>query len=152
MITLMPLNFIYKISTTDLELVYTESGGVRIEVGAIPLKSIDNEKCVNIEIIFSIVAEVKCVTVNFDEFNYNDFSISEESSIGNHLENDEERLHHPDSGFYEVIDSKHLQENIKKYDPRNRFNLKHYIVKGYDSYIEIIASTYSVNELDWFVL
>jgi len=43
MITLKPLKFIYKISTTDLELVYTESGGVRIEVGAIPLKSIDKE-------------------------------------------------------------------------------------------------------------
>jgi len=147
MLTLKPLNFIFKISTTDLELVYTETGGVRIEVGAIPLKSIDNEKCVNIEIIFSIVAEVKCVTLNFDDSNYNDFCISEESSIGNHLENDEERLHHPDSGFYEVVDSKYLQENIKKYDPRNRLNLKHYIVKGYDSYIELIASTYSVNEL-----
>ncbi|MFJ8100495.1 hypothetical protein [Lysinibacillus sp. NPDC096212] len=148
MLTLKSLNFIFKISTTDLELVYTESGGVRIEVGAIPLKSIDKEKCVNIEIIFSIVAEVKCVTLNFDESNYNGFCISKESSIGNHLENDEEILHQPDSGFYEVIDSKHLQENIKKYDPRNRLNLKHYIVKGYDSYIELIASTYSVNELN----
>ncbi|GAB0170630.1 hypothetical protein LSPCS325_40670 [Lysinibacillus sp. CTST325] len=39
MLTLKPLNFIFKISTTDLELVYTESGGVRIEVGAISLKS-----------------------------------------------------------------------------------------------------------------
>lgn len=148
MLTLKPLNFIFKISTTDLELVYTESGGVRIEVGAIPLKSIDNKKCVNIEIIFSIVAEVKCVTLNFDESNYNNFCIYEELTIGNHLDNDKERLHHPDSGFYEVIDSKHLQENIKKYDPRNRLNLKHYIVKGYDSYIELIASTYSVNELN----
>ncbi|MCP1359037.1 hypothetical protein [Aneurinibacillus migulanus] len=70
------------------------------------------------------------------------------TTIGNRLENDEERLYHPDSGFYEVIDSKHLQENIKRYDPRNRLNLKHYIVKGYDSYIELIASTYSVNELN----
>ncbi|GED15519.1 hypothetical protein [Aneurinibacillus migulanus] len=148
MLTLKPLNFIFKISTTDLELVYIESGGVRIEVGAIPLKSIEKEKCVNIEIIFSIVAEVKCVTLNFDESDYNGFCISEELSIGNRLENDEERLYHPDSGFYEVIDSKHLQENIKRYDPRNRLNLKHYIVKGYDSYIELIASTYSVNELN----
>ena len=64
MFTLKPVNFNFKISTTDLELVYTESGGVKIEVGAIPLKSIDNT-CVSIEIIFSIVAEVKSRNVKF---------------------------------------------------------------------------------------
>ncbi|WP_042474023.1 hypothetical protein [Bacillus ndiopicus] len=146
MFTLKPVNFIFKISTTDLELVYIESGDVRIEVGAIPLKSID-KKCVNIEIIFSIAAEVKCIKLKFDESNYNNFYISEKLPIENHLENDEEKLYHPDSGFYEVIDSEYLQRNIKRYDPRNRLNLKHYIVKGYDSYIELIASTYTVNEL-----
>ncbi len=147
MFTLKPVNFNFKISTTDLELVYTESGGVKIEVGAIPLRSIDNT-CVSIEIIFSIVAEVKCVTLNFDESNYNGFCISEEVSIEDHLEKDEERFRHPDSGFYEVVDSEYLQKNIMKYDPRNRLNLKHYIVKGYDSYIELVASSsYSLKEL-----
>lgn len=62
-----------------------------MEVGAIPLKSIDKEKCVNIEIIFSIAAEVKCVRLNFDESNYNGFCISGKPFIGNRLENDEER-------------------------------------------------------------
>lgn len=66
MLTLKPVMPEFKISTTDLKVVYTESDGVKVEVGAIPLKnpqSIDWDKCVNIEICFPLVAEAKCVTV-----------------------------------------------------------------------------------------
>ena len=129
MLKLKPISFGYKISTTDLKLVYTESDGVNIEVEAIPKDRIDIEKYYRIIILFSTVAEVRCFTLNFYESNHNGFCISGEAFLG----------------FYEVIDSKKLQEDINKYDPKRRFNLKHYIVAGYDSYVELIASTYSIN-------
>ena len=136
MLILKPIRFDYKISTTDLELVYTESGGVKVGVGAKPLKNVDSKKYANIEISFSIVAEVKCTTLNFYEFNYNGFSFSEESG-------DENKY----SGFYEVVNSNYLQEKVRIYDPRDRNNLKHYIITGYDGYVELIASTYEIKKL-----
>ena len=43
--------------------------------------------------------------------------------------------------------SQYLQERKKLYDPRNRVNLKHYIITGYDGYVELVASEqYSINE------
>jgi hypothetical protein len=45
-----------------------------------------------------------------------------------------------------VVNSTYLQENVKKYDPKNRLGLRHYMITGYDGYVELIASTYSVNE------
>jgi len=128
MLNLVAIDFGYKISTTDLQLIYTESGGVKIEVGAIPLTSSD--ECRNIEIAFSLVAEAKCVTMNFYESNY--------SLIDRTLKA---------IGFYEVENSQHLQENINIYDTQKRYDFRHYIIAGYDGYVELIASSqYSVNE------
>ena len=138
MLTLKPVKTEFKISTTDLILVYTESGGTKIEVGAIPVIPNNEEKCVNIAISFTIVAEAKCVTINFYECFYNDFCISEEPS-------EEYRLSY--SGFYEVIDSRYLQENRKLYDPKDRLHLKHFIITGYDSYIEVIAAAYTIERV-----
>ncbi|EPY14489.1 hypothetical protein [Paenibacillus alvei] len=138
MLTLKPVMPEFKISTTDLKVVYTESDGVKVEVGAIPLKNpqnIDWEKCVNIEICFPLVAEAKCVTVPFYENHYNGYHIDVP---------DQEKFHH--LGFYEVVNSTYLQENVKKYDPKNRLGLRHYMITGYDGYVELIASTFSVNE------
>jgi hypothetical protein len=138
MLSLKSLNANFKISTTDLELVYTESRGVKIAVDVIKN---EEEGYSQIEINFLVVAEVKCITLNFYESNYNNYSINYEFD-----ENLEENEKYSNSGFYEVIDSDYLKENIKKYDPKERFHLKHYVITGYDSYVEIIASNYSINE------
>ncbi|KAF2079913.1 hypothetical protein [Flavobacterium sharifuzzamanii] len=137
MFILKSLNNNFKISTIELELVYTESRGVKIMVEVVKDSL---EEYSRIEIEFFIVAEVKCVTLNFYESNYNNYLMNYE--FDKNLEESEKSF---DSGFYEVIDSAYLKENIKKYDPKMRFNLKHYIVTGNDSYAEIIASNYIIN-------
>ncbi|KAF2327888.1 hypothetical protein [Flavobacterium ginsenosidimutans] len=131
MLILKTLNSNFKISTIDLELFYTESKGAKI---AIEVIKNGNEEYSRVEIDFFIVAEVKCVTLNFFESNYSNYLIK-------YFGDNEKPF---DSGFYEVMDSAYLKENIEKYDPKMRFDLKHYIVTGNDSYVEIIASKYSV--------
>lgn len=147
MLTLKPIKFKYAISTVYLELVYRDSSNAKVKVEAIPLASIDKQKFVTIEIDFRTVAEAKCITLNFYESNYENIYISKdvvaESSI-----REFEKNNHLESGFYEVLDSEYLQKNIKKYDPKGSLNLKHYIVTGYDGYVELLASKYSVNEID----
>ena len=133
MLNLVPLHYGYKISTTDLQLIYTESGGVKIEVDAISLENpahLGKPLYRNIEIAFSLVAEAKCVAMNFYESNY--------GNIDRKLEL---------TGFYEIANSQYLQENEKIYDPHNRLGLRHFIIAGYDGYVELIASSqYSVSE------
>jgi len=136
MMTLEPLNFGYKISTTGLDLTYNESGGVEVEVGAKPLGNLNQEECVTIKISFPLVAEVKCTTVNFYEYNHESYDILTTTF--------DETMHH--TGFYEVINSQYLREKIDKYDPKKRLNLKNYILTGYDCYVELIASKYLVLE------
>jgi hypothetical protein len=147
MIALRPIIFGFEISTIDLKLIYTESDGARIEVEAKSLKDMRSQNYVRIEIIFSIVAEVKCINLDFYEYNYNDFYIHDEKNIEAYFENSGEKILHPYLGFYEVVDSIYLQENIQKYDFSNKFNLKHYIITGNDGYVELVASRYTVNEL-----
>jgi hypothetical protein len=132
-LNLTPISFGYKISTTDLQMIYTESGGVKIEVDAIriPLENIehtDEKRYKNIEFVFPLVAEAKCVTLNFYE---------------NHESNIEGNF----TGFYLVENSQNLQQSVDLYDPHKRLNLQHYIIAGYDAYVEIIASAqYTISE------
>ena len=138
MLILKPEKIEFEISTTDLELVYTESGGVKVKVEAIPLVSINLRKFVSIEISFPIVVEAKCVTLNFYDHNYKNYSIIK-GCFG--------EINLTYSGFYEVVDSKYLQDNKKVYDPGDKLDLKHYVITGYDGYVELIASKYCANEL-----
>ncbi|HFL9086686.1 TPA: hypothetical protein ACJHEH_002732, partial [Escherichia coli] len=79
----------FRISTTYLSLTYTESDGVNIKVDALELISTEKDY-VQIELVFTTVAEVKCATVNFHEANYNNIVIKKV---------DGENL---DSGIYQV--------------------------------------------------
>lgn len=125
----------FRISTTDLFLSYTESSGVKIIVDALEFNTLSNDYF-KLEFYFPIVAEAKCITMNFYEANYNDFIINKNHS--SELE----------SGFYEVINSIILKEKEKTYDPKNRLALKHYIIAGYDSYIELFSSGYSIQKIN----
>ncbi|EHR8836952.1 hypothetical protein ABJ851_002086 [Shigella flexneri] len=119
-----------RISTTYLSLKYTESDGVSIIVDAMELTP-HSKDYFQVELIFNIVAELKCVTLNFYEANYKNISINNIDDVS------------LDSGIYEVTNSVLLKEKEKLYDPKNRFILKHYIITGYDSYIEILAAGFS---------
>ncbi len=63
----------FRISTTYL-LTYTSLDGVNIKVDALELISTEKDY-VQIELVFTTVAEVKCATVNFHEANYNNIVI-----------------------------------------------------------------------------
>lgn len=136
MLTLKSQQIGFSISTTDLDLIYTESKGVKVTVGCIEVNTLnDSENCFCVEFFFPIVAEAKCVTMNFYEANYEDFNI---------IKSDDYLL---DSGFYEVVNSSLLKDKERIYDPRNRLSLRHYILTGNDSYVELIATSYVFNKL-----
>lgn len=125
----------FRISTTYLQLNYLEPGTVKITLDCIESNKNDNNSHFKVEMNFYTVAEVKCITMNFYESNYNEFHItSNEKSI-------------IESGFYEVINSVFLKEKKHTYDPKNRLGLKHYIITGNDSYIELLASNYIIDRV-----
>ncbi|GEM59300.1 hypothetical protein B0A78_03905 [Flavobacterium columnare NBRC 100251 = ATCC 23463] len=133
----------FQISCTDIELIYTETKS-KVNVEGQTLKQyLDGETYSNIKIIFEKVAEVKCTTLNFYEFNYNEFEILKDDYDIEKVEYWKINNHNPDSGFYRVENSEWLQTKYKLYDPTGNLNLKHYLIIGYDSYIEILASRYN---------
>ncbi|MCL1935057.1 MAG: hypothetical protein FWF57_01565 [Defluviitaleaceae bacterium] len=134
MLVLEPLLEKFTISTVDLKLVYTEQKGAKISVEVKSIDDIQNgihENYLELDISFSLVAEIKCICVNFYKFNHNQYDIlTKKDKYGKHYTH----------GFFEVVNSEYLKQVHKKYDPRNNLNLKHYIIAGYDSYVELIAS------------
>ena len=125
----------FRISTTGAEAKYTDDGEAAIRLYATKIN--DGDDAYLIEIQFKLVAEFVCKTVNFYESNYKGYQIIAEDDSESC---DDEIL----SGFYRVIGSPKLDSSINIYDPKNRFNLKHYLVAGGDAYFEVLASDYSV--------
>lgn len=77
------------------------------------------------KIIFKIVAHVEIVSVNLHDYIDTSYLSAEECA-----------------GFYR-IDNQEIQ-NLQLYDPNNRLNLKNYIVEGYDSHLNIVASRFEI--------
>ncbi|MGY5954954.1 Aminopeptidase N [Kosakonia sp. BK9b] len=132
----------FRISTTDLQAVYTESGGVNVRLDVQTLADYHHDTYREIELHFRPVAELRCTTLNFFEAHHNDFLI--QPDVENVIACWQEKHLHPQSGFYQVMDSPLLQQKGRLYDPLQRLNLKHYLLVGYDSYIEIIATGYDM--------
>ncbi|WP_145411291.1 hypothetical protein [Paenibacillus xylanexedens] len=130
MFSLKPERLDYRISTTEMEVRYTEQNGVNINVDVTPLVESGEMKYHHMQLSFSNVAELRCITLNFYEANYNTYELNGTN---------------PDTGIYQVSDSQWLEQEREKYDPTHRLQLKHYIVVGYDSYAELLASTYTVD-------
>ncbi len=141
---LIPEKVGFRISTTDLEVIYTESKGVVLRID---VQTLDDMNCGNhreIKIIFKTVAELKCITLNFFESNIDSFEIENEPDTFHAIDFWKKNGHHPNPHFYQILNSDVLKKNITIYDPGNRLNLKHYLIAGYDSYLEIIASQYEL--------
>lgn len=132
----------FRVSTTDVEVVYTESSGVRIRVDVQTIDDFKNDTYREVEFHFLNVAEVRCITLNFFDFHYGNVKILDE--VSNDVDLWERSGISPDSRFYQVADSETLKSKKLAYDPNNRLDLKHYLVVGCDSHIEIIASKYEV--------
>ncbi|WP_447876531.1 hypothetical protein [Serratia fonticola] len=135
----------FRISTTDLEIVYTESSGVKLRLDAQRIDDVKSEVYRGIEITFLVVAELRCITLNFFDNHYDSFEIK--GGIDNEMAFWEENGYHPNPQFYQVVNSDILESKRKLFDPNDRLDLKHYLIIGYDSYVEIIASAYEVRYL-----
>jgi hypothetical protein len=139
-IVLIPEKVDFRISTTDLKAIYTESGGVTLRIDVQTREDVPLDHYREIELTFGTVAELRCITLNFFEHHTGQVEgISQQDDV---LAFWETSRYHPDPGFYQVVDSPILDEKRTLFDPRNRLDLKHYLVAGYDSYVEVIASSY----------
>ena len=135
----------FRVSTTDLEVIYTESNGVKLRVDVQRIDDFESDTYREIELHFHTVAELKCITLNFFDFNYGDFELQGEAS--NTVNYWGTNGINPDPYFYKIIDSDILISRGKVYDPNDRLDLKHYLVIGCDSYIEVVASKYEIKYL-----
>lgn len=147
-VKLVPEKVDFLISTTDLKVIYTESNGVKLYVDVQKYDDLKVNNYRKLEFHFNIVAEVKCTTLNFFENYYDNFQIEAFNEKISETDFWRENKFHPDPLFYQVIDSDILNEKCKIFDPNNNLNLKHYLIIGYDSYVEIIASRYQCVFLD----
>lgn len=144
MITLVPEKVNFKISTTNIEVIYKERDVVKVKVKGLIRENFLNKSDYNlIELNFITVAELKCISLNFFESEYNNYNIIKKV-YKNAYDEWLESGFHPDPGFYFIQNSKWLLDVNKKYDPMNRLNLRHYLINGYDSYAELLASSFEV--------
>ncbi|WP_109077559.1 hypothetical protein [Aggregatibacter kilianii] len=147
-IKLVPEKVDFLVSTTDLKVIYTESNGVKLYVDVQTYDDFEVNNYRKLEVHFSVVAEVKCTTLNFFENHYNDFQIENFNERVREIDFWKENKYHPDPLFYQVADSGVLNKKGKIFDPNNKLGLKHYLIIGYDSYVEVIASRYQSAFLD----
>ncbi|HGM5580211.1 TPA: hypothetical protein ACKP22_001890 [Pseudomonas putida] len=140
MIKLLPQKVDFFINTTQLNASYNEMGAASIQIEVQRLEHIEKNTYAMATLVFERVAELRCITLNFFECEYQSYKVL--GSQENEVETWRETGVHPDPKFYEVVDSTLLAEKNPSYDPANFISLKHYIVAGYDSYVEIIAGSY----------
>ncbi|MBD2769482.1 hypothetical protein IC235_16460 [Hymenobacter sp. BT664] len=147
MIHLIPEKVDFRISTTGVEVLYTEAGGAIITLDT--QKRSDyfaTDRYTRTHITFDIVAELKCIKLNFYEFNYDNYSILRMEDTLSGIEYWQKYAHTYENGFYSVSNSEILNKMSLVYDPQKRLNLKHYLIICYDSYIELVASGYTLKE------
>lgn len=112
------------IDTTYMDLCASERQPLRISLNA---KHRKKDSYYQVNIIFKIFAKVEFTHMNFWEKNYDDIDIQD--CIDNY----------DVSGMFIVKNSKwESKRNI--FDPRDRFNLMHFLIVGSDSYIEVLAN------------
>ncbi len=146
MLLLKPEKVNFQISTTSLFVNYNENAEAEIRVEGLLFENyINRNNYIKIILKFRGVAEIRCKTINFQESNYNTFSIIEvKNDDVSDLDFWKENNYCINSGFYRIEKSKWLDRMNDVYDPMKRLNLKHFLIEGYDSYVEILANNYFV--------
>lgn len=139
---LIPVEVDFKISTTDLVLEYRERNFVKIIVDIQNFEDFLENKYCKQNFIFDPVAEIICVSLNFYESRYGQYTVLKKEENLNAVEYWAKYKHTFESGFYMVDHSDRLASVRSQYDPKDRLGLKHYVIVGNDSYIELIASDY----------
>ena len=74
-----PVDFL--IPTTDIKVIYTESNGVQIYLDVQTQEDFKTNNYQEWMLCFSVVAELKCTTLNFFESHFDDIQFLAEASI-----------------------------------------------------------------------
>ncbi|MEW4370342.1 hypothetical protein [Paenibacillus kandeliae] len=133
----------FQISTTDLEVTYTEAGGVEVRVDGQSIEDSQRNHYRELRFHFTTVAELRCTTLNFFETCAYEWASDGESTEEEPMSFWKQHGFPADSRLYEVVDSTVIKEKGKLYDPLQRLQLKHFLLIGYDSYVEVIAAGYT---------
>ncbi len=145
MIHLIPEEVNFIISTTDILVKYMERSPIILTIDTLDIENYHNRDRYNTtNIVFDTVAELRCCSVNFFEAFYDQYEIFKMNESTDDFSFWEENGYHPDSGLYQMDNSSWLRQKVEIYDPLKKLGLKHYLVVGNDSYIEILADSYEV--------
>ena len=120
---LTPVDTDFVVRTTTLEFHASELAPLVVTLDVEPADA--PEPYTNIrkeEIVFPVFARMEHVMVNFWEFNYQDFEINTSTK--------------DNRGLYIINNS---QWDTKQLDPLQRLQLRHFLIVGYDSYLEVLA-------------
>ncbi|WP_022821658.1 hypothetical protein [Hymenobacter norwichensis] len=121
---LQPVEVDFVVRTTILSFQVSERASLPITIEvAIPNHEFEEEVIKKAVIDFPVFAKLEYATVNFWEANYDDFEV---------VDTTRDNL-----GLYYISNSSWDQSS---FDPLQRFNLAHFLLVGYDSYIEVLAS------------
>ena len=146
MISLIPEAVDFQISTTDMLVKYEERSGAHVAIDVLRLEDCIQRKYTSIGILFNTVAELRCSSLNFYEAFHGGYNVLNVNKGGSDLDFWKENGYHPNSGFYQVDESEWLRESVARYDPQSRFELKHFLIIGNDSYVELLATGYLVDQ------
>ena len=125
------VDFVVRTTTMSFQVSERDSLPVTIEV-AISNHECQDEVIKQAVIDFPVFAKLEYAMLNFGEANYDDFEV-----VDNTVDN---------LGLYYVTNSSWDQSS---FDPLQRLNLAHFLIVGYDSYIEVLASNnFEVKFLD----
>ena len=126
MITLKPLLENSFIPRTPINVSYLDDEGSSLEI----VTSLnENNLLQDIKILFNCTAKVTITALYFPEFNYNNYEIIDNGN---------------ECGLYQIVNP--LDKKIELFDPMSNLNLKNFLVYGYDSYVEIVCSSYEITK------
>ncbi|WP_046213013.1 hypothetical protein [Paenibacillus wulumuqiensis] len=146
MISLIPEQVDFRITATDLEVTYTESGGVSVRIDIQQREDVEKNHYREMLLQFRTVAELRCVTMNFFEMNHGHIEMP--SAPDNVLSFWSRHGYHPEPGLYRIDNSAILRDKENLFDPHHRLGLQHYLIMGYDSHIEVISSGYEYRMIE----
>jgi hypothetical protein len=146
MILLQPEKINIKIRTTDMAVAYSERGGVTVDVAALSLDNFSADAYETYRISFDVVAELRCISLNFYEANHGEYEILDMCAPEQAETYWKEKGFHPDPGLYQFEDLDNVDTRMALYDPRKKLDLKKFLLIGNDAYVEVISKSYSIKK------
>ena len=135
MYKLIPCRDDFKIDTVSMKMSHEERSSLKV-YWDINYPNTSTKEYIPVTFNFDIVAKFEYTELNFWEYNNSNYQIYNPDNY--FLET---------SNFYMVENSK-WEPFLKIADPKQRFNLTHYIIMGYDAYLEVLAKDYFITSLE----